>query len=193
MALGRCTAVVRGSAAAGTSSATAAAPQADPRFSPASPPTRPAPPAVLLLVQGCKRCYDPENGYTFVYPANWLADQTLYRRYAQRIEAQSALDPPPLGGGGGRRPRRNPGEVAEPSAAYGPPGSTGEENLSVIVAPIRDGFTLQRMGTPAEAAARFLAATVAPEGSDRQAQLLGAGSFTDEAGELYYYQEFTVK
>lgn len=30
---------------------------------------------------------------------------------------------------------------------------------SVIVAPIRDGFTLQRMGTPEEAAARFLSTT----------------------------------
>lgn len=39
------------------------------------------------------------------------------------------------------------------------PIGTGEENISVVVAPIRDGFTLQRMGSPAEAAQRFLDTT----------------------------------
>lgn len=37
------------------------------------------------------------------------------------------------------------------------------------------------------------ARTVAPEGSGRTARLLGAGSRRDAAGELYYWQEFTVQ
>ena len=39
------------------------------------------------------------------------------------------------------------------------PTDAGEENISVVVAPIRDGFTLQRMGSPEEAAQRFLDTT----------------------------------
>lgn len=46
--------------------------------------------------------------------------QTLYRRYAQRVEQAAALDPPPLRGGS----RRN-GGAPEPAAAYGPPGGSG--------------------------------------------------------------------
>lgn len=52
----------------------------------------------------------------FQYPANWLADQTLYFRAAQRAEAARSLDPPAL-----KRPRGR--QVTEPSAAFGPPGS----------------------------------------------------------------------
>lgn len=63
----------------------------------------------------------------------------------------------------------------------------------MVVAPIRPGFSLQKMGAPEEAAARFLRETVAPEGSGRTAQLLGAGSRRDASGELYYQQEFTVQ
>lgn len=52
----------------------------------------------------------------FKYPSNWLADQTLYFRAAQRAEAARSLDPPAL-----RKPRAR--QVIEPSAAFGPPGS----------------------------------------------------------------------
>lgn len=82
-------------------------------------------------------------------------------------------------------------DVPEPSAAFGPPGSTGEENISVIVAPIRDGFKLENMGSPAEAAQRFLSTTVAPPGSDRTAMLLSARSKTGD-DQLYYIMEFIV-
>jgi len=86
-------------------------------------------------------------------------------------------------------------DVPEPSAAFGPPGSTGEENISVIVAPIRDGFKLENMGSPTEAAQRFLDTTVAPPGSDRTAVLLSARSKTATTtgdDQLYYIMEFTV-
>lgn len=39
-------------------------------------------------------------------------------------------------GGGGGEERR----VAEPQVAYGPPGTSGEENVSIIAAPIQSPF-----------------------------------------------------
>lgn len=144
---------------------------------------------VLVPVRGYKRCVDYQNGFEFRYPAVWLADQRLYRRYAERMERERGLDPPSLRAA--RRVRAQ--EAPEPSAGFGPPGGTGEDNISAIVAPIREGFRLEGMGSPAEAAQRFLDATVAPPGSGKRAELLGAGSRRDAAGELYYTMEFTVE
>ena len=141
---------------------------------------------VLIPVRGYRRCYDAGNGYEFLYPAAWLADQRLYRRYAVRVE--SPIDPPSLRDAARARVRA----VAEPSAAFGPAGGSGEENISVIVAPIREGFRLEGMGSPEQAGRDFLANTVAPAGSDRRAELLGASSRVDAGGELYYTMEFTV-
>ena len=172
---------------------------------------------VLWPVNGSRRCLDTGNGYTFLYPASWLADQTLYRRYAARVEREAALDLPTL-----RRERMRQQGAAEPTAAFGPAGSTGassswvgeeeqqvtwlagrqpfgqrlctradcchppalprpallfpacpagEENISVVVAPIRDGFTLQKMGSPEEAATLFLQTTGGrgqPQGAGRR-------------------------
>ncbi len=50
----------------------------------------------------------------------------------------------------------------------------GEENLSVVVAPIAGGFKLKNLGGPRQAAERFLSTTVAPEGSGRTADLIDA-------------------
>lgn len=50
----------------------------------------------------------------------------------------------------------------------------GEENLSVVVAPIDGGFKLGDLGGPRQAAERFLSTTVAPEGSNRTAELISA-------------------
>jgi hypothetical protein len=57
----------------------------------------------------------------FQYPAQWLADQTLLRRQAQRAEEGRALDLPPLARSRERARRR---DVVEPSAAFGPAGTT---------------------------------------------------------------------
>lgn len=71
----------------------------------------------------------------FVYPDSWLGDQTLLYRAAGK--AERALDPPPLSGGGGGQ-RSN---VNEPAVAFGPPGSTGELNVSVIVSQVPIDFS----------------------------------------------------
>jgi hypothetical protein len=52
----------------------------------------------------------------------------------------------------------------------------GEKNVSVIVAPIFQGFKLAGLGSPAEAAQRFLDTTAAPPGSDKTAELVAASS-----------------
>eukprot|EP00878_Enallax_costatus_P032031 GHUV01035122.1.p1 GENE.GHUV01035122.1~~GHUV01035122.1.p1 ORF type:complete len:148 (+),score=32.28 GHUV01035122.1:1210-1653(+) len=48
---------------------------------------------------------------------------------------------------------------------------SGEENISVIVAPIYEGFYLASLGTPEAAAQNFLDTIVAPAGSDKTANL----------------------
>ena len=53
-------------------------------------------------------------------------------------------------------------------------GTAGEENVSVIVAPIGQSFRLQDLGGASAAAQRFLSTTVAPEGSDKEARLIRA-------------------
>ena len=49
----------------------------------------------------------------------------------------------------------------------------GEENVSVVVAPIDEGFALQSLGSAESCALTFLN-NIAPEGSSRVAQLIGA-------------------
>ena len=102
---------------------------------------------VIYPVNGLKRCYSPDKGYEFVYPVEYLADQTQAQRNAAQREAATPLDPPPIGGGGGggggggagagagvSKPAVIFGQVVqEPQSAFGPMGGTGEENVSVIV------------------------------------------------------------
>jgi hypothetical protein len=57
----------------------------------------------------------------YIYPADWLADQTLAARAARRAELARGLDPPPLTPRGGVTQRSS---VFEPVSAYGPAGST---------------------------------------------------------------------
>ncbi|KAK6143922.1 hypothetical protein DH2020_024270 [Rehmannia glutinosa] len=90
----------------------------------------------LYPVGGYSRYIDTNEGFEFVYPESWLGDQTLLYRAAGK--AERSLDPPPLGGSGGQGRRRN---VNEPAVAFGPPGSTGELNVSVIVSPVPIDFS----------------------------------------------------
>jgi hypothetical protein len=86
----------------------------------------------------------------FQHPADWLADQTVAYRAAQRAEASRGLPPSErmlLSSGALAQQRaRAARSVAEPTVAFGPPGTSGEENISVIAAPIAPGFTLQSLG-----------------------------------------------
>jgi photosystem II oxygen-evolving enhancer protein 2 len=62
-----------------------------------------------------------------------------------------------------------------------------------VVAPIRDGFSLMKMGTPMEAAWRFME-SIAPENSGKIATLLSANARKDPVdGEMYYVMEFIIE
>uniref|UniRef100_A0A0F7H047 Photosystem II reaction center PsbP family protein n=1 Tax=Pelargonium echinatum TaxID=122254 RepID=A0A0F7H047_9ROSI len=100
---------------------------------------------VLYPIQGYSRCIDTNEGFEFTYPVNWVGDQTLVYRAAGKAESQRSLDLPPLNSA--NRPRRN---VNEPVVAFGPPGSTGELNVSVIVSPVSLDFSIEAFGGPQE-------------------------------------------
>jgi len=76
-------------------------------------------------VSGYRRDRNEEKGYEFLFPNEYLADQTIARRNAMR-KAQS-LDLPSL------RETKGQKNVGEPESAFGPMGTNGEENMSVIV------------------------------------------------------------
>ena len=139
---------------------------------------------VLYPVRGFKRCWDSQNGFEFLYPAAWLVDQRLYRRYAERVEQRNPLDPPAL------RPKRR--NQLEPVAGFGPPGSTGETNVSVVLAPIQQGFSLRKMGSPAEAGRIILNTIIAPPGSGKEAVLLEAKEAV-RGGDVFYRLDYTVE
>lgn len=115
---------------------------------------------MLILVElrvffsGCRRkmvgilssmCFIRSEGIAvaltpeFIYPANWVGDQTLLYRATKQQEFQRSLDPPPLDPSKSiDRPRKN---VTEPIVAFGPPGSTGELNVSVVASTVPLDFS----------------------------------------------------
>ena len=50
---------------------------------------------IIYPVRGLKRCYNPEKGYEFSYPAAYLGDATMVSRAATQRERANPLDPPP--------------------------------------------------------------------------------------------------
>lgn len=74
----------------------------------------------------------------FIYPSSWVGDQRLLYREAEKSEYERSLDPPPLTNSTMDRRRRN---VNEPLVAFGPPGSSGELNVSVIVSSVPPDFS----------------------------------------------------
>lgn len=72
-------------------------------------------------------------GPEFIFPKNWVGDQTLLYRAIERGERERSLDLPSL-------QQQNRRRATEPVVAFGPPGSIGELNVSVIVAPVASGF-----------------------------------------------------
>jgi hypothetical protein len=83
----------------------------------------------LFPVAGFKRCIG--QGYEFVYPASWLADVTLLRHKIESAELARGLDFQQFSDAE-RVAKRKP--VVEPAVGFGPQGSTGEDNISVVTA-----------------------------------------------------------
>jgi hypothetical protein len=84
----------------------------------------------LIPVAGFKRCIG--QGFEFIYPATWLADVTLYRRRIESAELQRGLAFQHFEDQERVAQRKS---TIEPVVAFGPQGSTGENNISVITAP----------------------------------------------------------
>ena len=99
-------------------------------------------------VSGYRRDRNEEKGYEFLFPNEYLADQTIARRNAMR-KAQS-LDLPSL------RDTKGQKNVGEPESAFGPMGTNGEENMSVIVQTSTKGFDLGQFGDAEEQASWLL-------------------------------------
>ena len=142
----------------------------------------------LYPLGGLRREFNATTGYEFLVPRDWLQDQTLARRRAQRLEQQLSRELPSL-----RTPPRR--TVAEPDAAFGPAGSTGETNISVVVQPANAygvTFRLANLGTPQEYADFLLNTVVAPSGGGKRATLLAATE-QQYQGALAYELEFVVE
>jgi len=138
----------------------------------------------LFPVDGFARCYAPRAGYEFVVPMDWLVDQTVTLRNARR--GVESLDPPELRKGRAR-------EVSEPDAAYGPRGTSGEENVSVIRSSVPRGFDLSVFGDANRQAEWLLANVLAKPGSGKTGELLSASQRKGSNGTVYYTFEYTIR
>ncbi|XP_073141446.1 psbP domain-containing protein 7, chloroplastic isoform X2 [Henckelia pumila] len=137
----------------------------------------------LYPVRGYSRYIDTILGFE-----SWLGDQTVAYRAAEK--AERFMDAPPLGGVG-RRPR----SVNEPVVAFGPPGSSGELNVSVIVAPVPLDFSIEAFGG-AEEVGEAIVATITgrSRGSEVKGTLIASSLRQDSVeGVKFYELEFEVE
>ncbi|KAK9086462.1 hypothetical protein Syun_028856 [Stephania yunnanensis] len=110
---------------------------------------------VVYPIQGYSRCVEPSQGFgvqsgkfnrvEHVLPCDQVGDRPLLYFAAGKAESERALDPPPLSEESSARKSRRK-NVNEPVVAFGPPGSNGETNVSVIVSPVPLDFTIEAFG-----------------------------------------------
>ncbi|GMI65356.1 hypothetical protein like AT3G05410 [Hibiscus trionum] len=144
---------------------------------------------VLYPIQGYSRRIENNEGFEFIYPANWVGDQRLLYRAAERLER--SLDPLPTNSPkSGSRPRKN---VNEPIVAYGPPGSSGELNVSVIVSPVPLDFSIETFGGPKEVG-EAVVRTVTGQRPNVEGTLIESRVREDPNKNVKYYElEFKVE
>lgn len=134
----------------------------------------------LYQINGLFRHVDDD--VEFLYPQNWLADQTVTLANARERELPLAL-----------RERQQATFRVRPNAAYGPMGSDGRDNVSVIKSSVMEGFSLKgTLGAPREAAERLLANVIAAPGSGKTATLLDAYADVRD-GQPAYVFEYTIQ
>lgn len=138
---------------------------------------------------GFKRYYDERGRYEFRYPATYVQDTSVYLRNADAAYTRRMMDPTLAATPTARAPRRATG----PEVAFGPSGSRGEENLSVVVGQLTPGFTLRgTLGPPQEAAERLLATTIAREGVRQPTLLASRERVSARSGKPLYQFEYRV-
>ena len=140
---------------------------------------------------GFQRYVDPRNKYEFRYPATYVQDQAVFIRNADRAYQQRIADPQNVMAPIAPRPGRARGDG--PEVAFGPPGQSGEENLSVVVGSLQPGFTLRgTLGAPTDGAERLIQATIAKPGL-REGTLLDATErVSATSGRPLYQFEYRV-
>ncbi|XP_009799700.1 psbP domain-containing protein 7, chloroplastic [Nicotiana tabacum] len=144
---------------------------------------------VIYPIGGYSRCLDAIEGFEFIYPSNWVGDQTVLYRAARKLER--SLDPPPLSNDDRRRKNVN-----EPVVAFGPPGSNGELNVSVIVSPVSIDFSIETFGGAKEVG-EAIVQTITGSGKlpDVKGTLIQANVREDSSSRnlKYYTLEFKVE
>ncbi|KAL3516072.1 hypothetical protein ACH5RR_022974 [Cinchona calisaya] len=143
---------------------------------------------VLYPIRGYSRCIEAnqafaDQGFEFIYPSNWVGDQTLLYRAAGK--AERSLDPTPM--------RSGRKIVNEPIVAFGPPGSSGELNVSVIVSSVPNDFSIEAFGGPKEVG-EALIKTVTGKRPNVKGTLVQSNSREDSTKNVTYYSlEFQVE
>ncbi|XP_068662222.1 psbP domain-containing protein 7, chloroplastic [Aristolochia californica] len=148
---------------------------------------------ILYPIGGYSRCLETSEGFEFIYPSNWVGDQRLLYREAKKAELQRSLDPPPLNDS--RSDRRRQRNFNEPVVAFGPPGTNGELNVSVIVSPVPLDFSIEAFGGPKEVGEAVVRTIT---GSGRRPEVTGylidSTMRDDPSKEVKYYRlEFKVE
>ncbi|XP_022150743.1 psbP domain-containing protein 7, chloroplastic isoform X2 [Momordica charantia] len=147
---------------------------------------------VVYPIGGYSRCFEANEGFQFIYPESWVGDQRLLYRAAEKSEFERSLDPPPLTTSTADRRRRN---VNEPVVAFGPPGSSGELNVSVIVSPVPLDFSIEAFGGPKEVGEAVIRTiTKASKRPDLKGTLIQTTLREDLQRNVKYYElEFKVE
>ncbi|XP_060667767.1 psbP domain-containing protein 7, chloroplastic isoform X2 [Ziziphus jujuba] len=138
---------------------------------------------VIYPIGGYSRYIDTNQGF-----ANWVGDQRLLYRAAEKKELERSLDPPPIN----NTPRRN---VNEPIVAFGPPGTSGELNVSVIVSPVPLDFKIEAFGGAKEVGESVIRSiTGSGKRPDVKASLIESSLREDSEKNVKYYEiEFKVE
>lgn len=146
---------------------------------------------VLYPIGGYSRCIGTNEGFEFIYPATWVGDQRLLYRAAEKTEYERSLDPPPLNDGKSSDGRRK--NVNEPVVAFGPPGSSGELNVSVIVSQVPPDFSIEAFGGPKEVG-EAVVRTITGSRLDVKGTLTESSLREDSLRKVNYYKlEFRVE
>lgn len=146
---------------------------------------------VLYPIGGYSRCIETNEGFEFIYPATWVGDQRLLYRAAEKTEYERSLDPPPLNNGKSSDGRRK--NVNEPVVAFGPPGSSGELNVSVIVSQVPPDFSIEAFGGPKEVG-EAVVRTITGSRLDVKGTLTESSLREDSLRKVNYYKlEFRVE
>ncbi|XP_047311183.1 psbP domain-containing protein 7, chloroplastic [Impatiens glandulifera] len=144
---------------------------------------------IIYPIGGYSRCVQQSAGFEFIYPSNWVGDQRLLYRAAKKLER--ALDEPTINS----LPKIRDNETlirSEPVVAFGPPGSSGELNVSVIVSPVPLDFRIEAFGEPEEVGKTLIGKITSS--SEVKGTLLKSRLRKDDDDKVKYYElEYRVE